>query len=326
MKATREKGHVKVGMRRVLVLSLVMMGALVLSMPSVQAAVVYDPGVENLGTDVNGATGDTGPTISGDGLRLVFSRGFATLFESTRASLTSPWGAASSAVFDDDVNDAGFSNWEPSMSYDGLSVYFQSLQGGSSRTWVTTRANLASNFGPETLLPAAVNDGSPNGAPSISKDELTLFFVPNGRAGGEGSTDIWQITRDSVLDDFDTLANVTNLGSLINTTGDDNGPSISADGLTLLFYRTDTIYRSDRACPSTACAWGAPSAFGLPINSADRDISPDFWDGIVYFQSDRPGGSGDWDLWATNPEPATMLIFGAGLFGLFARKRFSLHR
>jgi Tol biopolymer transport system component len=103
---------------------------------------------------------------------------------------------------------------------------------------------------------------------------------------------------------FSPWSTPTNLGAVINTTGNDSGPCISRDGLSLFFnsdslggYGNLDIFVSHRA--SVDEPWGPPQNLGANINSSGADnapvLSPDeHW---LYFQSTRPGGFGGADLY-----------------------------
>jgi hypothetical protein len=94
------------------------------------------------------------------------------------------------------------------------------------------------------------------------------------------------------------------LGPVVNSASTEQGPALSADGLSLYFYSgrpggvgSDDIWVSQRA--SVNDAWGAPVNLGSTINSTSRDFVPAFsadghW---MFFASDRPGGSGLADIY-----------------------------
>ena len=89
------------------------------------------------------------------------------------------------------------------------------------------------------------------------------------------------------------------LGPVVNSASTEQGPALSADGLSLYFYSarsggvgSDDIWVSQRA--SLSSPWGTPADLGSTINSTSRDFVPAFssdghW---MYFGSDRPGGFG----------------------------------
>lgn len=69
--------------------------------------------------------------------------------------------------------------------------------------------------------------------PSISDDELTLYFVSN-MEGGFGGKDLWKITRESSSADWSTPIN---MGPEINTDGNEIFPFIHPDGT--LYFSSD---------------------------------------------------------------------------------------
>ena len=161
-------------------------------------------------------------------------------------------------------------------------------------------------FGEPVSLGSAIN--GPEGAymPSLSADELELYFCAN-RPGGYGDIDLWVTIRTSK---DDIWGEPKNLGPQINTSAWDGSPSLSGDGLSLYFVsfpRAGNIGLSDiwvsrRATRSEA--WGAPENLGAPVNSAGEEafvvIS---FDELELHFSDwapvQPGGYGGRDLWVS---------------------------
>jgi hypothetical protein len=109
----------------------------------------------------------------------------------------------------------------------------------------------------------------------------------------------------------------TNLGDPVNSSYDECGPYVSADGLSLYFtgfvnnrpegYGGMDIWLSTR--DSKDDNWSTPQNLGPPINSlADEHAFCISADGLVlYFGSNQSGGSGGYDLWvatrATTGDP-----------------------
>ena len=103
-----------------------------------------------------------------------------------------------------------------------------------------------------------------------------------------------------------------NVGPLINTAKFEGGPSLSQDGLTLLFGAArqnslgqldEDIYMATRE--TTSQPFGPPRNLGAPVNSLGfGDYSPELSrDGLtLYFSSSRPGGLGEADLYVTTRE------------------------
>jgi hypothetical protein len=133
------------------------------------------------------------------------------------------------------VNGSLFERW-PSVSADGLELYFTRTQGYESSDgaiWVATRGSTSEPFGNATRLPAAINTGHTT-APNISADGLTLFFSSN-RPGGFGNWDIWASSRPSRSA---TWGAAVNLGPVVNSPLIEWQPSLSGDARTFYFSRT----------------------------------------------------------------------------------------
>ena len=191
----------------------------------------------NLGEPVNSPFNDGGMSISPDGLSLYFASnrpggsGSQDIWVSTRASKDDPWDVPESlgAI----VNAASF-DWRPSISSDGLSLFFDSDRAGGSGgsdIWVARRETPDHDWrAPENLGPV-VNSSSGDGAVSISADGLALFFISD-RPGGYGQADIW-VTWRSTKDD--PWGKPINLGPTVNTPFREGAPSISTDRSELYF-------------------------------------------------------------------------------------------
>jgi Tol biopolymer transport system component len=168
-------------------------------------------------------------------------------------------------------------------------------------------ANADFTFGEPTNLGPTVNSSSHDGDPSISSDRLKLYFVSYNRPGGYGNFDIWLSTRTTTNDPWGEPAN---LGSAINSSIFDGQAKISPDDLSLFFVSNRPggsgnidIWTSTQQTTrqSTESVWGTPINLGPSVNSSYEDGLPCVSaDGLeLYFYSNRPGGYGGRDLWAT---------------------------
>jgi len=125
-------------------------------------------------------------------------------------------------------------DWPPSISADGLSLFFDSTRSGgygSFDIYVATRETTGEDWGTPVNLGPTVNSSAWDGGPSISADGLFLFFN-SYRPGGFGNGDMWVTTRASVSDPWGTPLN---LGPTVNTSAWEAPSSTSADGSTLFF-------------------------------------------------------------------------------------------
>ena len=203
------------------------------------------------------------------------------------------------------VVNSSFSDGGPSLSADGLSLYFSSdRDGGSgdSDIWMTTRETIDSEWSTPVNLGPTINSAATDIEPDISANGLELYFESwhrwNPRPGNVNwMGDIWVAKRANIDDPWGTPVNLV---PLVSTTEADGEPSISSDGLEL-YYVTgpvgdDTnIYVSIRENISTD--WGAPQSLDQ-LNPQGMEWSPDISsDGRVLFF----GRTDDWttpcDIW-----------------------------
>jgi len=154
-------------------------------------------------------------------------------------------------------------------------------------------------FGTPTSLGPTVNSLTDDYFPNISVDGLTLYFHSR-RSGSYGPYDLWAATRTTTDDQW---GEPVNLGPVVNSSVQDGGASISADGLSLYFHSLRSgvadLWVTTRA--TTSNAWLEPVNLGPTVNSSDSDVCPRIsGDGLsLFFESTRAGGYGGRDLWVT---------------------------
>ena len=197
----------------------------------------------NLGLTVNSANNDSGPSISSDGLLLYFSstrsggHGDDDLWVTTRTAISEPWG--SPVNLGSTVNSSAW-DFDPSISSDGLELYFTSNRAGSYGfvdIWVTTRETIEDDWSEPVNLGAVVNSTTFTQTPSISADGLILFFESD-RTGGVGVNDIWMTKRATTNGSW---GEPVCLGQPVNSSGYEKMPDISADGRILYFGHFDDV-------------------------------------------------------------------------------------
>ena len=108
-------------------------------------------------------------------------------------------------------------------------LYFSSTRSGNSDLYVSHKTGSWS-FGPaEPVL--QVNSAANEMQPSVRHDGRELVFASN-RPGGQGGSDIWSASRDSIADPWSAPVN---LGPNVNSAANETRPSLSWEGTLLLF-------------------------------------------------------------------------------------------
>ena len=190
----------------------------------------------NIGPRINSSVFDGNPCVSADGLSLFFGRRTLgnvfddqDLWVTTRTTINDDWGTP--VNLGATINSSTYDH-RPSISADGLSLYFESTRPGGRGgcdVWVTTRATTSDPWDSPVNLGPAINSSLYDNDPSISADGLCIFFSSDRT----GDYDLWLSRRPSRSD---LWGEAVNLGPVVNSLGYwDWAPDISSDGSTLYF-------------------------------------------------------------------------------------------
>ncbi len=202
------------------------------------------------------------------------------------------------------------SEYDPSISADGLELYFQSNRSGGfgdRDLYVVTRATTQDDWSEPMNLGPMLNTPGRDAGPEISSDGLSLYFNSN-RPGGLGNYDLYVAMRQSPSEPWGPPVN---LGPSVNTSADEINSTISSDGLSLFFSDGDAlgtvarfggyggadIWVAQRT--SLSDAWGPPTNLGPQINLSFTIGAPEISsDGLtLFFSGYRPSTGGTHDLW-----------------------------
>jgi hypothetical protein len=154
---------------------------------------------------------------------------------------------------------------------------------------------------------ASLNTDSNDMYAVLSKDELTVYFTSD-RQGGMGLDDLWFATRDSVDAPWGPAQNMSD----INSTAADSLPMLSYDEHVMFFQstRAEGCGKGDiwmtRRRDKRSQDWEVPIKLGCDtVNTGANETAPAFFENpgtaevTLYFGSDRTGGIGDYDVYAS---------------------------
>jgi outer membrane protein OmpA-like peptidoglycan-associated protein/tetratricopeptide (TPR) repeat protein len=270
--------------------------------------------ITNVGPNINSEWPDYGPSVNEDENLIVFT--------SRR-----PEGNLNQDVFEDNfpyeeilISQMANDNWNKaanisdiintpffesslSISQDGRELYIY-LDENRGDIYFSERVN-SEVWSEPVPIPGEVNTGNKETSAVLSPDGNIMFFASD-RVGSVGGLDIFYAIRDKK----GNWMNITNIGSIINTSGDDDFPFMEYDGKTLYFSSTVhegmggyDIYKT--VYDSANKTWIKPVNIGYPINTPDDDISfiTTQQGERGYFSSVREDGFGYQDIYMfTVPE------------------------
>ena len=129
------------------------------------------------------------------------------------------------------------------------------------------------------------------GHPSITADGKTIYFASEA-PGGQGGSDIYKADLNN-----GKISNPVNLGSKVNTAGDDSFPYIAEDGT---LYFSSNGHLGLGALDIFKYKDGEVSNMGAPINSSLDDFAFSYSEntGKGFYSSNRKGGKGGDDIYS----------------------------
>jgi len=266
----------------------------------------YPVRISNIGAAVNTEEDEFAPSITANGLRMVYTRGNTSspferdFWESTLEGDFWRRPMPVQGSLNTSANEGS-----PSLAADGQTLFFAAADRVDNRgkSDIYMARLQGKEWGAGQSIGYPVNTGAWESHPSISPDGKVLYFVSD-RDGGFGGLDIWM----TELGSDGMWMTPVNLGAEVNTDDDEVSPYIASDGSTLYFASdghpgmggTDMFVTR-----RLGINWSEPVNLGIPLNSEDND---EFFTlaaegNTVYFSSRRDDGYGGYDLYRAAPNP-----------------------
>lgn len=316
----------------IVALCLLIVLPLLLSRPAAQQGPASWSEPVNLGSPINSEFAEAGGALSEDGLSFYFnsnrpcgagdSEFDQNIWVARRSSMVTPWQVECLRINVDEYSDAA-----PDLSTDGHWLYFVSDRPGSTGTqadrrdiWVSRRADTRNDQG----WSEPVNLGPPVNTEAVEA-KATFFVVRESRyfrlltnqklitqstrnnAVGDTRGDLWEVN----LMDGVPFGAARRIDEISTAEFGEGGPSVGGDGLELFFHSartgsTNDIFAATRR--ESDLPWSTPVPLASPVNTSanieqNPNLSPD--GRMLFFQSNRPGGLGAFDIWVSTRNVTT---------------------
>jgi Tol biopolymer transport system component len=190
------------------------------------------------------------------------------IYTATRTSRSAPFGAPLPLG---GINTPAASEAWPTLTSDGLTLFFESTTSGSYQVLVATRTTLVAQF--SAAVPVAnLNAGPIDGQPFVLPDESALYFA-SSRTGTNGGLDLYRAARGGG-GAFGTPAQL----ATVNTPSQEYAPTPTANELTLYFSsdRTDAPSKGDHDI-WVSQRTSTSAAFSPPVNVQELNTAATEW-------------------------------------------------
>ena len=236
--------------------------------------------IKNVGQQINSAFDDYAPVISADGSLLIYTSkrpfseeeikkqksGLENIYSSEFKN--KQWQPVKMLPFTVNGKERN-NNSALAISNDGQHLFlYRDDNKANGDIWESFLNGV--DWSEPTKMPEPINSSKHESSVSISPDGNTIYFVSD-RSEGVGGRDIWYCTKDQ----YGNFGAAQNIGTVINTKGDEEGVFIHPDGKTLYFSSTGhggvgqyDIFKSVMEKGN----WSKPENLGEPINTPEDDL------------------------------------------------------
>jgi hypothetical protein len=200
------------------------------------------------------------------------------------------------------VSAPGFDTRDPFVSYDELTMYFDSNRPGGLGgydLWISTRTSTGSDFPAATDLPTPINSPSDESKLATTLDELDAVFSSD-RPGTNTGYQLWESTRSDPGSDFGSAAQTNELN--LDVAGNQYDPWLGSDGNTIFFAPSPQpgVQQIASASRPHGGVFGSASVVAALEDAAvDSDCDPTLTLDklVILFSSSRASGVGQSDLY-----------------------------
>jgi tetratricopeptide (TPR) repeat protein len=242
--------------------------------------------IEHLSESINSADDDVAPTPFGDDIlyftnsvngksKIMRSQQLSNLVSSNTNQTN--WSLAQIVENMPILPNTSYGNG--TFSPDGLRFYFTQIETGPSKKAKKTGSNIYlltrndKEWAAPVMLSKNVNtEGGINSYPSVfHKNGKEYLYFSSDREGGKGGMDIWSSIRDLKSEEFSPAQN---LGSIVNTEGDDVTPYFDTEEETLYFSSNGRATFGGMDIFKTKGfdnRWETPENIGISFNSPADD-------------------------------------------------------
>lgn len=233
----------------------------------IQNPVPFTP--KNLGNVINTPAYELYPYLSPDGNRLYFTRHEKNEDLYYAEKINGEWAEVHPLNFNTPQNEGA-----QTVSADDRLILFTACNHPSGLGSCDIFYSFSNNgkWNAPSGIGAPINSTDWDSQPCISGNGMSIVFSSN-RPGGKGGKDLYI----SYLNKDNQWMEPQNLGSVINTSGDEESPFLHADGRTLYFISNGhpTIGGKDLyfSVLSDEGIWSKPENLGYPINTEGDESS-----------------------------------------------------
>lgn len=274
-------------------------------LPEIEALAKKKTFIELKSLSINSAGSELAPVILGNELVFTASKKELTYKSNGlpflglyKAPLTNSLEVGTPSLFSESIFKANANEGTPTFSKDGKTMIFaRGNTGKRSDQSPDVDLYISKNVDGVWTTPEviSVSDSAAwDGCPAFSADNRTLYFASN-RAGGKGGIDLYR----SNIDNAGRFGRAINMGSSINTAGDDMFPYVSKDRK--LYFASDGhagLGGLDLFQATNKNGEITVEHLGVPINSSYDDFALVVIDSTKgYLTSNRSGGKGDDDIY-----------------------------